>query len=119
MRPTDPRRKQPDPSWRRYGMRQLMAGILIAGGLVAGAACSDGIDRLTTPSPTRTSDVVAATAPDTGELILNNLDSPRGLTFGPEGALYVAEAGRGGPATDPTLCFLSFGAKVCYGPTGA
>ena len=29
----------------------------------------------------------------------SGLDGPRGLKFGPDGALYVAEAGRGGPNT--------------------
>jgi len=29
-------------------------------------------------------------------VVMSGLDSPRGLAFGPEGALYVAEAGRGG-----------------------
>lgn len=54
------------------------------------------------------------------EAVANNLDSPRGLTFGPDGALYVVEAGRGGtspcipaPGAGPT------GPQVCYGPTGA
>src|SRR5664279_4641900 len=30
-------------------------------------------------------------------VVANGLDGPRGLKFGPDGALYVAEAGRGGP----------------------
>ena len=29
--------------------------------------------------------------------VMTNLDNPRGLAFGKDGALYVAEAGRGGP----------------------
>jgi hypothetical protein len=32
------------------------------------------------------------------------LDAPRGLTFGPDGALYVAEAGSGGTATTANVC---------------
>jgi glucose/arabinose dehydrogenase len=28
--------------------------------------------------------------------VMGGLDNPRGLAFGPKGALYVAEAGRGG-----------------------
>jgi len=30
------------------------------------------------------------------EVVMSNLDNPRGLAWGPEGGLYVAEAGRGG-----------------------
>ena len=40
-----------------------------------------------------------------GVVVMSGLDNPRGLAFGPEGGLYVAEAGRGGPgppcADDP------------------
>jgi hypothetical protein len=46
--------------------------------------------------------------------VMNSLDNPRGLTFGPEGALYVAESGRGG--TGP--CTVLRGEPACYGPTG-
>ena len=104
-------------------MRQLMAGIAIAGSVVAGA-CTDGVERLTMQPSTRTSDVAAAADPGAGtspngELILNDLQSPRGLAFGPGGALYVAEAGPGGKGTDPHDCFIAFGAKVCYDTTGA
>src|SRR5438034_9662339 len=51
---------------------------------------------------------------------MQGLDNPRGLAFGPEGGLYVAEAGRGGPLSplcisnpDPGIGFR------CYGATGA
>jgi hypothetical protein len=38
------------------------------------------------------------------EVIAGGLDNPRGLAFGPEGALYVMEAGRGGPTrTEPPV----------------
>jgi hypothetical protein len=49
------------------------------------------------------------------EIIASNLANPRGLNFGPEGALYVAEAGSGGPG-----CFaVGPGQNICYGTTGA
>ena len=52
-------------------------------------------------------------------VVASGLDNPRGLAFGPDGALYVAEAGRGGPSTacapapDPPF------PNRCYGPSGA
>ena len=52
--------------------------------------------------------------------VMQGLDNAKGLAFGPEGALYVAEAGRGGPASG--LCWTSprpdLGLR-CYGATGA
>ncbi len=52
------------------------------------------------------------------EVLASGLDSPRKLSFGPDGALYVAEAGRGGTGASipsPTQP----GAFVFYGATGA
>ena len=37
-----------------------------------------------------------ATPPPHYDVVASNLDNPRQLTFSPNGALYVAEAGRGG-----------------------
>jgi hypothetical protein len=51
----------------------------------------------------------------TTSVVMSGLDNPRGLAFGPEGALYVAEAGRGGPGP----CVFLRGGLQCYGPTGA
>ena len=55
-----------------------------------------------------------AASPDI-EVIATGLMNPRGLTFGPEGALYVAEAGRGGAGP----CVTGNTGTVCYGATGA
>ena len=49
-------------------------------------------------------------------VVMSGLDNPRGLAFGPEGALYVAEAGRGGAGPCGTN---APGELRCYGPTGA
>src|SRR6476660_6878985 len=49
-----------------------------------------------------------------GVAVMTGLDNPRGLAFGPEGALYVAEAGRGG-----TNCKPFKGTIYCAGETGA
>jgi DNA-binding beta-propeller fold protein YncE len=60
---------------------------------------------------------VAGASAQTTTVVMSGLDNPRGLAFGPEGALYVAEAGRGGPGP----CILLRGQQIpfCYGPTGA
>jgi hypothetical protein len=54
------------------------------------------------------------------QCVMSGLDNPRGLAFGPQGALYVAEAGRGdiGEGDGPCV-FGSGGNQVCYGATGA
>lgn len=52
----------------------------------------------------------------TPEVVMSGLDNPRGLAFAPNGALYVAEAGRGGPGP----CLVSgVGEPRCFGHTGA
>ena len=58
-----------------------------------------------------------ATGAATTRVVMSGLDNPRGLAFGPEGALYVAEAGRGGagPCFNPPIR----GGTMCYGATGA
>lgn len=49
-------------------------------------------------------------------VVADGLDNPRGLTFGPGGALYVAEAGSGGDL----MCVPSpEGGDACFGTSGA
>lgn len=50
-----------------------------------------------------------------GTLVMSGLDNPRHLTFGPGHALYVAEAGRGGPGP----CSFIRGETQCAGTSGA
>jgi hypothetical protein len=54
-------------------------------------------------------------AAPTVEVVITGLDNPRGLAIGPEGGLYVVEAGRGGTGPCQTLRM----ALQCYGATGA
>ena len=54
-------------------------------------------------------------AAPTVEIVMRGLDNPRGLALGPEGGLYVVEAGRGGTGPCQTLR----GALQCYGASGA
>src|SRR5438477_8640709 len=60
--------------------------------------------------------LAASASAATTTVVMSGLDNPRGLAFGPEGALYVAEAGRGGSGP----CAVLRGAvQSCYGATGA
>jgi len=49
------------------------------------------------------------------EPVAVGLDSPRGVAFGSDGAMYVAEAGRRGEAP----CMAGPEGEVCYGTSGA
>jgi hypothetical protein len=58
----------------------------------------------------------SATAEIVVAVVMSGLDNPRGLAFGPDGGLYVAETGRGG--TGPSIV-LPPNETVFYGTSGA
>jgi hypothetical protein len=62
--------------------------------------------------------IIVSAAPPTIDVVMSGLDNPRGLGFGPEGALYVAEAGKGGPP-GPDNCMFVRGQTQCAGASGA
>jgi hypothetical protein len=68
------------------------------------------------PQTTRATTPQATTAQVTTTTVASGLDSPRGMAFGPNNALYVTEAGIGGSGPCITA---STEEEVCYGPTGA
>jgi len=71
-------------------------------------ACAAAVAPLAMPSPAG-----ALTGP---QVVASGLDNPRGITLGPDGTLYVAEAGRGGSGP----CFPGPEEdEVCYGLSGA
>lgn len=61
--------------------------------------------------------LVASADVGAARTIASGLSNPRGLGFAPNGALYVAEAGRGGPG--PCIPAASQPVPRCYGETGA
>jgi sugar lactone lactonase YvrE len=59
---------------------------------------------------------LAASSP---QAVMTELDNPRGLAWGPEGGLYVAESGRGGSGVCVPAPDAPPPAVRCYGATGA
>ena len=87
--------------------RFLLCGAIAS---LAITACEQPAVEVSTPvlQPRRVLSVTDA------QVVMSGLDNPRGLAFGPDGALYVAQAGRGGSGP----CFQVM-QTVCYGPTGS
>ncbi|PYQ48883.1 MAG: hypothetical protein DMF78_20065, partial [Acidobacteria bacterium] len=82
--------------------RMVMAAFALAAVVGPGAAAKD-------------KDLACSVVAPNVTCVMTGLDNPRGLAFGPRGALFVAEAGRGGAIDKP----CSTGGFNCYGLSGA
>jgi hypothetical protein len=106
-------------------MRAHFCLALVLGVVAPGASGvyppANQVDRPIVGSPECVQDFPSAASPDPrATVVMCGLDNPRGLAFGPEGSLYVAEAGRGGFGLSAPQCFTgAAGGSRCYGATGA
>jgi glucose/arabinose dehydrogenase len=83
------------------------------------SACADSTPTAITPaalSSTASANRTALVTQASVSVVMSHLDSPRGLAWGPEGALYVAEAGT--PAINGPCTPVPRG-QSCYSGTGA
>jgi hypothetical protein len=84
-----------------------------------GCGRAPGVIGLATVLVALTCWLAADSAPATAHsftVVMKELDNPRGLAFGDDGALYVAEAGSGGSGPCISLRGLP---PMCAGRTGA
>jgi sugar lactone lactonase YvrE len=102
-------------SVRRAG---VVAGLLALAAVTAlGGAATAAPSKAKSPSRAM-AEAASGASGGGGELkvVAEGLDNPRGIGFGPDGALYVAESGSGGAG--PCVAGPE-GAEVCFGRTGA
>jgi hypothetical protein len=105
--PGHPSPLTPEPALRRTVPFVLMPLALLA-------ACADDVPTALDPDASAKRAPVAAAA--AVSVVMSGLDSPRGLDWGPEGALYVVEAG------DKTVrgpCAVIPRGQKCYTGSGA
>jgi hypothetical protein len=100
---------------RRFVRR---AGVLAS---LLALATVTALGGVATAAPKDPSRAMAEAAKDSGsggglQVVADGLDNPRGIGFGPDGALYVAESGSGGAG--PCVPGPE-GGEVCFGRTGA
>ena len=103
-------------SVRRAG---AVAGLLALAAVTAfgGAATAAPGSKAKSPSKAMAEAAHGASGGGGGlKVVAEGLDNPRGIGFGPDGALYVAESGSGGAG--PCVAGPE-GADVCFGRSGA
>jgi hypothetical protein len=89
------------PTWHM----RLMVSIIGIGGMVLAGTSAGRVSAQGPPSLSSNASVFAT-----------GLNAPRGLRFGPDGGLYVAEAGLGGTTILPSRARTSFGPCMPAGP---
>jgi hypothetical protein len=88
---------------RRSASRFVLGGVVALLGLLPG-----------TLTPAHSAPAIAA--PSNASVLASGLSEPRGLRFGPDGNLYVAEAGSSGNRVVPaTLASASYGGRCFHG----
>jgi sugar lactone lactonase YvrE len=95
-----------------------IAGLLAVAAVAAlGGAATAAPAKATSPSQAMAEAARNASGGGGGlKVVASGLDNPRGIAFGPDGALYVAESGSGGAGP----CIASpEGGEACFGRTGA
>lgn len=110
----------PIPSRRHATALPRVAPLPFALAALAFAACAEPSAPIATPtSPSAPTEAprAASAAATSLSVVMSGLDAPRGLAFGPEGALYVVEAGEA--TFDPATCVPVYRGSNCYSGTGA
>jgi hypothetical protein len=105
-------------SVRRAG---VVAGLLTLAAVTAlGGAATASPGKARSPSQAMADAAKGGGGNGALQVVATGLDNPRGIGFGPDGALYVAESGSGGPNVEGN-CITSpeGGAPACFGRTGA
>ena len=99
-------------------MRRRSFLLSLTGAAAAPLALRLGIARAQSATPAADASPMAGPPPPPPgtEMYAGGLNNPRGLAFGPDGLLYIAEAG--GVVTDACVTGPE-GFTICYGQTGA
>lgn len=100
-------------------MRKFATGKMIFAAVLLAATALSPVASLAQDATPAADTAMAPPLPAGAEVVAEGLDNPRGLTIGPDGALWIAEAGGvGGEDEGPCLTGPE-GNEVCYNMTGA